>query len=230
MRWVRSLTGAETPTTLEFPISDDYQAATVVGAGTSVNLNIGDPVKIGEDGCIKLTQQGQDEAGPNADSDDLIFGVIAGFKRTVDGNAAVRPGSFLTGATSHAGIATDGAPIALVIPAMGNIFELDADAVLATPTKAGAMALIGRTASVEYSVLTAGTGQPKANPLIDVSVAEGGAGGLVQGQLVIVGLGQLGDVMDFTATNVTFQVMASFLDLSQNNETGGIGTYGSNVE
>lgn len=227
MRWVRSISGAETPTTFEFPVSDDYQAATVVGAGTNVNLNIGDPVKLGEDGCIKLTQQGQDESGANTDSDDLIFGVIAGFKRTVDGNNAVRPGSYLDGATSHAGIATDGAPIALVIPAAGNIFELDADAVLATPTKAGAMALIGRTASVEYSVLTAGVGQPKANPLIDISVAEGGAGGAAQGQLVIVGLGQLGDAMDFTATNVTFQVMASYLDLAQQADPA---IFGSNVE
>jgi len=227
MRWVRSLTGADTPTTLRFPVSDDYQAATVVGGGTNVNLNVGDPVKLGEDGCVKLVQTGQDSSGVNTDSDDFIFGVIAGFESIVDATGKTRPGSFLAGATSHGGIASSTAPIALVIPAAGNIFELDADAVLATPTKAGAMALPGRTARIAYSVLTAGVGQPKANPLIDISDAEGSAGGALQAQLVIVGLGSKGDAMDFTATNVTFQVMASALELAQQSDPA---IFGSNVE
>lgn len=216
MRWVRSLTGAETPTTLRFPIADDYQATTVVGAGTNVNLNIGDPVKLGEDGTIKLVQAGQDVITANADHDDYIFGVIAGFESIVDSTGKTRPGNFLAGATSHGGIGSSTAPIALVIPVANNIFEIDADAVLGTATKAGALGMVGKTTVITYSVLTAGVGQPKANPLMDADTLAN----TVQGQLVIVGLGSKGDAMDFAATNVTFQVMASAVDLAAHPDAG----------
>ncbi len=45
----------------------------------------------------------------------------------------------------------------------------------------------------------------KANPLLDVSTVV--SGGTDQLQLLVVGLGKVGDAMDFTATGVTFQVM-----------------------
>jgi len=230
LRWVRSLSGAEQPQILRFPVSDTYQATTIVGAGTNVNLNVGDPVKLGEDGCIKLVQAGQDQdGGANTDSDDYIFGVIAGFERTWNESQGVpEQKSYVPGGTDYAGgIGGDQAPIALVIPAAGNVFEIDADAALATPTKAGALAQVGRTGRIVYSVLSSGVvGAPKANPLLDISVVEAGAGGADQNQLVVVGLGAKGDAMDFTATNVTFQVMATAVQLHPAPDT----VYGANVE
>lgn len=214
LRFSRSLSGGgEVPQVLRFPISDDYQASTIVGAGTSVNLNVGDPVKLKADGCVALVQAGEDDSGANADSDDYIFGVIAGFERTKSSNGDIEQRSFQAGAVSYdGGIGGDNAPIALVIPAAGNVFEIDASAVLGTPTKSGALAQVGQTKSFVYSVITSGVvGAPKANPLLDMTtLAE-----TVQGQLVIVGIGSKGDAMDFTATNVTFEVMATALQLAQ---------------
>ena len=214
LRFVKSLGGGgEVPQILRFPISDDYQATTIVAAGTNVNLNVGDPVKLKADGCVALVQAGEDDTGANADSDDYIFGVIAGFERTLSSSGDVEQRSHLTGATSYAGgIGGDLAPLALVIPAAGNVFEIDASAVLGTPTKSGALAQVGQTKSFVYSVITSGVvGAPKANPLLDMTtLAE-----TVQGQLVIVGIGAMGDAMDFAATNVTFQVMATALQLAQ---------------
>jgi hypothetical protein len=205
IRYFRSLSGNETPQILTFPIASGYAPVTVVGAGSGVNLNIGDPVKLLEDGTIALVQTGQDNSGANADSDDYAFGIIAGFPRVVVGGFP-RPGSFYTSGTTYSGgIGGDSAPLVAVIPVAGNIFEIDADAVVGAGTKGAAMAVVGQTARIAYSLLTSGTGQPKANPLLDVS--DLAAGGADQMQLVVVGLGKKGDAMDFESSGVTFQVM-----------------------
>lgn len=205
IRYVRSISGSETPQIFTFPIATAYAPVTIIGAGTSVNLNIGDPVRLFEDGSLGLVQAGQDVSGANADSDDYAFGVIVGFPRVLVGGAP-RPGSFYTtGTTYTGGISSDNAPLVSVIPVEGNIFEIDSAAAPSPATLAGAMALVGMTATMTYSVLTAGMGQPRANPLIDLSTAA--AGGANQLQLQIVGLGKAAYTQDFTSANVTFQVM-----------------------
>ena len=234
LRPVAHQSGSELPQPIRGYVSDDYQAATVVGAGTSVNLNTYDPVYRGEDGCIKLTQQGQDVSGPNADSDDYISHVIVGWERTRSSAGDMEQRSFLAGATSFTGgIGGDQAPIALIVPVDGMIFEIDADAALATPTKSGALALIGKTCSIVYSVQTAGVvGAPKANPLLDISVAEAAAN-TDQNQVMIVGLGAKGDAMDFTAAFLTFQVKVMALAGSPGADisaTAYAGNFGANVE
>jgi hypothetical protein len=204
LRWVRSLSGAEQPQILRFPVASAYQAST----GSNVNLNTGDPIYIGEDGCVKLTAAGADTTTANGDPDEYIFGVIAGFERTYSqSQGLVEQKSYLAGGTTYTGgIGGDNAPLALVIPAAGNIFEIDADAVLGTPTKSGALAMVGKPAVMVYDRIASGVaGAPKANPLLD----EDSLANTVQGQLLIVGLGAKGDAMDFTAPGVTFQVMVN---------------------
>jgi len=224
-RFVRSISGADTPQTFTFPIATAYAPTTVVGAGTSVNLNIGDPVKLLEDGTIGLVQAGQDVSGANADSDDYAFGIIAGFPRVIVGGYP-RPGSFYTtGTTYTGGISSDSAPLVTVIPVEGNIFEIDAAAAPSPATLAGAMAYVGMTATMTYTVLTTGTGQPKANPLLDLSTAA--AGGANQLQLQILGLGKAAYTQDFTAANVTFQVMWGAKQLQAAPDAA---IFGANVE
>lgn len=206
IRFARTISGSDTPQVLTFPIATAYQPNPVFGTSdaSNCNLNIGDPVRLLEDGSIALVQTAQDAAGPNNDSDDYAFGVIVGFPRVLVGGYP-RPGSFYTGATAYTGgIGSDNAPLVAVIPVEGNIFEIDANAVIGAGTKSAALAVVGQTASIVYSILTAGNGQPKANPLLGVSVLA--AGGANQAQLVVVGLGKAGDAMDFAATNVTLQV------------------------
>lgn len=225
IRYVRSISGADTPQVLTFPIASAYAPVTVVGAGSSVNLNIGDPVKLAEDGTIMLTQTGQDSSGANTDSDDFVFGVIAGFPRVVVGGYP-RPGSFYaTGTTYTGGIGGDNAPLVAVIPAAGNIFEIDANAVIGAGTKSAAMAVVGQTARIAYSVLSSGNGQPKANPRLNV--ADLAAGGANQLQMVVVGLGKAGDAMDFSSSDVTLQVMFTALELAQQSDPA---IFGANVE
>lgn len=204
-RFVRSLGGSDTPQIFTYPIATAYAPTTVVGAGTACNLNIGDPVKLLEDGTIQLVQTAQDVSGADADSDDYAFGVIVGFPRVIVGGFP-RPGSFYTSGTAYTGgISSDNAPLAAIIPVHNNIFEIDADTAPTVQTLAGAMALVGGVGTMVYSVLTAGTGQPKANPLLDVSTVV--SGGTDQLQLLVVGLGKAAYTCDFTSANVPFQVM-----------------------
>ena len=225
MRFVRSISGNDTPQIFTFPLVTGLAPTTIVGAGTSVNLNIGDPVKLREDGTIDLVQTGQDSSGANTDSDDFVFGVIVGFPRVIVGGFP-RPGSFYTtGTTYSGGIGSDTAPLVSVIPAAGNIFEIDANAVVGAGTKSACLAVVGQTARIAYSVLTTGTGQPKANPLLNV--ADLAAGGANQLQLAVLGLGKAGDSMDFASTNVTFQVQCTALDMPQQGDPS---IFGANVE
>jgi hypothetical protein len=231
-RFVRSLSGASTPQIITLPIATAYQPATIVGAGTNVNLNIGDPVRLVEDGTVQLTQTAQDVSGQDDDSDDFCYGIVCGFPRIIVGGFP-RPGSFYTGGTTYTGgIGSDSAPLVSIIPAAGNIFEIDSSAVVGAGTKNAAMALVGGVGTMVYSVLTSGNGQPKANPLLDAaSVVKASANQL---QLQVVGLGKFGDAMDFAATNLTFQVMWNCLQMSiptaEMTATAIAGIYGANLE
>lgn len=224
-RYVRGLTGDECPQVLTFPIATGYQPNTQDGGGgTNVNLNIGDPVRLREDGTVRLTQVGTDVTGEQGTGPETVYGVVVGFPRVLVGGFP-RPGSFYTGATAYSGgIGSDSAPLVAVIPAAGNIFEADLAASLGTGIKGDYLGVIGRTAPILYTVLTSGTGQPKANPLIGTLTATGGG---VQTQLIITGLGKAGDAMDFTAANVTMQVMFNSLQNALNTKVGVWGTSNS---
>lgn len=231
-RFVRSLSGNDTPQIITLPIASGYQPGTVNGGGTNVNLNIGDPVRLVEDGTVQLTQTAQDVSGQNDDSDDFCFGIVCGFPRIISGGSP-RPGSFYTGGTTYSGgIGGDSAPLVSIIPAAGNIFELDLDAAPTVQTLSGLMANVGQVATMAYSVLTTGTGQPKANPLISKSSITTATAN--QLQLLIVGVGKAAYAGDFTAANLPMQVMWNTLQLAvpsaevTANSTPAI--YGANLE
>jgi len=231
-RFARSISGQDTPQIFTFPIASGYQPGTINGGGTNVNLNIGDPVRLIEDGTVQLVQTAQDASGQDADSDDFVFGVVAGFPRILAGGFP-RPGSFFTGGTTYTGgIGGDTAPLVAVIPASGNIFEVDMDAAPTVQTYSGVLANVGAVATMAYSVLTTGTGQPKANPLLSkTSIAFAGANQL---QLLIVGPGKSAFSCDFTAANIPYQVQFNTLQLAiptaERDATGEAAIYGANLE
>lgn len=231
-RFVRSLASGDTPQVMTFPIASGYAVGTVNGGGTTVNINIGDPVRLAEDGTVQLTQTAQDVSGQNDDSDDFCFGIVVGFPRILAGGFP-RPGSFYTSGTTYTGgIGGDNAPLVSVIPVANNIFEVDLDAAPTVQTLSGAMALVGGVGTMAYSVLTTGTGQPKANPLLSKSSIVFASNN--QLQLLVVGLGKSAYTCDFTSANIPYQVMWNTQQLAipsaevTANSTPAI--YGANVE
>ncbi len=221
IRWKRSIHGNDTPTILVYPIASAYAPNTLDGGGgTAVNLNIGDPVRLREDGTVRLTSGGVDVTGEQGSGFETVFGVVVGFPRVIVGGSP-RPGSFYTTTTYSGGIGSDNAPLCAIIPAEGNIFEMDFAAVQGTGLKSDYLGLVGRSAPIAYTPLTSGIGQPKANPLIGTVTATGGG---VQTQLLITGLGKYNDDQDYTSVNATMQVMFNSL---QNALRTKVGVWGS---
>lgn len=211
-RFFRSLSGQDTPQIFTLPIASAYQPNTGVdgSGGTNCNLNIGDPIQFIDGGTVRLVQPGQ--ATTSAVLDDATFGIVVGFPR-VKINGAVRPNGFLPGGTTYTGgIAGQEATLVSVIPVKDNIFEIDAGAAPGTSfdTADEWAAAVAKGAHFTYSVLTAGIGQPKANPLIS-STFDSTTG---IRQLRVVGLSKLGDTQDFTAANVRLQVIFNAVQLA----------------
>lgn len=189
---------------LSAPIASAYQPNPAFGTsdGDNCNLNIGDPIMLREDGTVALVQAGAQSNG--SDSDEFATGVVVGFPRVIAGGGP-RPGSFYVGGTTYSGgIGGDNAPIVAYIPVRGNTFLIDCDLAHSTPTKAGYLALVGGTGNFLYSLLTSGTGQPKANPLIDVSDIVLNSAEV--NQLRVIGLGKGFDQQDPTLPFVTLEV------------------------
>lgn len=201
-RWKRSLVGGgDTPQVFTSPIASGYAPVTVFGAGTSVNLNVGDPIRQLVDGSMIITQAGQ--ATDGSDNGDYTTGIVVGFPRVLVGGFP-RPNSFYTsGQTYTGGLGSDSATLVSWIPVEGNVFEIDSAGVIGAGTKNAALALIGGTSQFSYTVLTSGTGQPKANPLLGTPVNNSAQ----INQLRLVGLGKVNDDMDFASAFLTFQVM-----------------------
>lgn len=199
-RFVRSFDGVETPQTITKPIASGYPPNTGAdgAGGTACNLNIGDPVQLLNDGTVRLVQPGQKEDG--TDIDDRTFGIVAGFPRVMIGGAP-RPNGYYPSGTTYTG--DDQQTLCKIIPVHGNIFEIDCDATGQPTTKAAWQSLVG-TANFIYSVLTSGIGQPKANPLLDISDHNETT---ELNQLRVVGLSKRFDAQDPTAEFVTVEVV-----------------------
>lgn len=210
-RWVRSLHGVETPQIMTLPIASGYapNTGTDGSGGTACNLNIGDPVQFIDGGTVRLVQPG---AGGTTDVlDNKTFGIVAGFPR-VKISGAVRPNGFYTSGTTFSG--GRGGPeetLVSVIPVLGNIFEVDIGAApgASFDTLGEFMAAVPKQVDITYSVLTSGIGQPKANPLASMTVNS--TTGIFQ--LIVLGVGKLGDAQDYTSANVRLQVMFNSVQL-----------------
>lgn len=205
-RWVRHISGSETPQIITAPIASGYSPNTGVdgAGGTAVNLNIGDPVQYIDGGTVRLVQPGQ--ATTSLVLDDCTFGVVVGFPR-VKIFGAVRPNGFLTGGTTYSG-GIDGpeATLVSIIPVHNSIFEIDISATApgsSFDTMAEYMAAVAKGAHFTYSVLTAGIGQPKANPILSTTFDS--TTGVRQ--LRVLGVSKLGDTQDYASGSVRMQVM-----------------------
>lgn len=209
LRFQRSLSGSDTPQILTYPIASGYTPNTGEdgSGGTDVNLNIGDPVQILQDGTVRLLQPSTATTSP--DADDNALGVVAGFPR-VSINGHPRPNAYYPRGTTYSG--DDNQTLVAVIPAAGNIFEIDTDAAGGTSldTKAEWQAVVGGgVANLVYSTVTLGQ-NIKANPLLGASTINEATH---VKQLRIVGLGKGFDQYDASLANVPLQVMFNLQQL-----------------
>ncbi|MDR5684505.1 MAG: hypothetical protein QN163_10875 [Armatimonadota bacterium] len=112
----------------------------VVASGYASAIHVGFPVKRLDDGTFNIAAAGE-----------AIYGIVAGidqFFDATDGRVKKPLGpdpKRLPAGTTYSGV--DRASVLTVIPVEGNLFEVDLDTAISTPTRAGAVALLGSNAN-----------------------------------------------------------------------------------
>lgn len=133
------------------PVATGYQASP---GGTSVDLNIGDPIKRLSDGTAALCAAG----------DTLLYGICVGVRPYWDGSKMV-PYNKLPGGTAWGTVEERRSDI-LVVGVDQCLWEVDADDKTTATTLAGYRAFFGENADHAFS---ADSTSKKANGRLDIS-------------------------------------------------------------
>ena len=135
-----------------FHVADAYQGQSDAPA-TNVDLNIGDPVKMVNDGSVAL-----------ATGADSVYGIIIAVHRIFEASTGVtRPADRVPGGTTGGGN-IERSSLVEVVPAKGIIWEIDVSGTLPGTTEASYRALIHENAEHAVPGDFSIAGRPKADP------------------------------------------------------------------
>jgi hypothetical protein len=183
----------------EYPVADTYQA-TIDGGGTSVDLRIGDPVKLVSDGSVAL-----------ANTTDIVFGIVVGVAGVwVSADSAMRPRDRVPGGTTGGGL-LDRQTRVLVVPAKQGLWEIDVNDVVTATTEAAYRAFVNENVEHVCTGDVTNSTQPKADPRISISSHAVTAGHGWR----IVGISKTVENRDFSGANVKIVVQ-----VNDSNEAG----------
>lgn len=158
-RWVRDLrTGATDPPLIRCRVASAY--AFSINGGSAIDVRRGDPVRFVAGGTVAVAQ-GSEIAGGNAET---VFGIVAGFSPYWDGTFMFQ-NDHLPNAQGAYGTVLDRQHFLYVIPALGQLFEIDCDDAVTLTTEAAYKAAISHNCD---HVLTTGS-EPKSNCMLDIS-------------------------------------------------------------
>lgn len=162
-RWVRSLHGGNSPEPLRYRIASGYRPTLTVSAGANyVDLSPGDPCVIASDGTIQIC------AGIESDTPATApWGIVVGFMPLYDSSLGrMAPKGFYPNAGITYGSVYDRESFALVIPAYGNVWEIDVDDNTTATTYASYRAYVGENVN---HILDYADSDAKADPRVDIS-------------------------------------------------------------
>jgi len=157
-KWVRSLVGSTPPSSIPLRVASGY-AGSINGGSGSIDINIGDPVRLLSTGYA--VHAAGNEAAANAAED--IYGIVVAVLPYWDGQVKTF-GNRLPYGTAY-GSVLERQSYVLVYPAAGHIWEIEVDDATTATTEAGYTALIGENCDHR---LTTGS-EPKTNCLLDIS-------------------------------------------------------------
>lgn len=205
-RWARDFNGGrDCPAGIEYTVADSYQGQADDDA-TSVDLNIGDPVKMVSTGTVALAQSTED-----------VFGIIVGVLPYWNGTA-MTPTSRLPGATTGGGLLERKSRV-LVVPVQEGLWECDVDENTTATTEAAYLAFIFENVDHTCAGDTTNASRPKADPRLDIS------GHNTTNTLgwQIMGISKSLENMDFSGTNVKLIVKCNNIQVFDATH-GNIGT------
>lgn len=147
--------GASHPKAVRKFVASGYQAQDD-GSGFSVDLNVGDPVKLVNDGSIAL-----------ANTTNSVWGVIVGFGNYYNAaNGRMEPTDKLPGGSTWTG--DDQRPWVYVVPTADHqLFEIDVDDATTATTLTAYLALVGENCT---HVCPGNSTTKKAEPRLDISL------------------------------------------------------------
>lgn len=188
-RFYSSITGVGRTSGIEGTVTSGYQANVV----SNVGLSIGDPVAYNAAGNFELAEDV---------TADRFFGVIVAInKARIDSNGKSRPASYLPGGTTWTN-EVDRSSIT-VLPFGRDIWECDVDDAVTATTLAAYRALVGLNVPIAYRLdLTSDVNKPRADPVLDISLAATTAGL----DFRIMGVSKTQENQDFSGANVKLLV------------------------
>ncbi len=188
LRWSTAYTGMPQPMPIEMAVASAANF-TVSGFGTNVNLSVGDPVKINNDGTVSLAGGSE-----NGQTSQPIWGVVVGMggQGYFNGTRMVRSPYLPSGVTY--GTAIDRQSKVLVVPASKGFWEIDCDDIVTATTYLAYQAFIGENCDHQLAAAVATAPLLTANPVLDISSHNPATAGL---SFRIVGVSQNFSNQDF---------------------------------
>lgn len=158
-RWVKSSMGHVSPPVQKLRLASAYQPA---AGGTSVDLHVGDPVQVLSTGTggIAVGSEG---------TQSVIYGICAGFSPEYDGTV-MQPRNKHIGGSGAYSTNLERQNYVIVIPVVGQIFEIDCDDASTATTEAAYYALIGENTDMILAADVTNANDPKATPQLDISL------------------------------------------------------------
>jgi hypothetical protein len=224
-RFLKNRWGGDTPEVQTHFISSGYAANTGANGsgGTACALNIGDPVQLVETstntagaGSIRLAPAG---TGDTDTGTQRVYGIVVGFPQMLVSGAKRPNAVYPVGGVTYS--ADVNKTLVAVIPVEGAVWEVDVDTTSASFDTIGEYeAVIGQNCNYNFTTtLTVSTSNVKANPLATLSFTATAA---TIRQLRILGVGRLGDNIDFASASVPLQVLFNTVQTSPFRTEGGL--------
>lgn len=201
-KWHRSQFANTPGSIVRCPVASGYTGA--ISGGTTIDLNIGDPVRVLADGTVAHAA-GNEAGGTGQD----IFGIVQSVEPYWDGNKKV-PGFRLPANTVYGSILERQSAV-LVVPVAGHVFEIEVDDIVTATTESGYQALVGTNADHR---LTTGS-EPRSNCLLDISTT-----GTATAQWRIIGISRNIKNQDFSGAYVKLLVMCNEIQQAPFTTTG----------
>lgn len=186
-KWNTAYSGKSCPNPLVMAVADSYQAQDDA-SGFSVDLNVGDPVKLVSTGTVALANTTED-----------VYGIIVGIKQVYDSaSGQIKPMNKVPGATTGGGVFERQTEV-LVVPASAGIWSVQVDDNTTATTESAYQAFVGENVT---HVCAGNSSLKTADPQLDISTHATTAGLVWR----IVGVDQTQNNQDFSDTNVSLLV------------------------
>lgn len=192
-------TGA--PLVVRYPVASNYDSNQTNAVGTAgVGFRPGDLVNLLTDGTVKHCRPGNGTDATTPPQSFAILAVVVGiepwFDSSIGQTGAMRRADNLPAGVVY-GTNLERQSNLLVVPAEGNVFEVDADDNVTATTQAAYQAFVGENADFNYTAVA-----PKAFPRLDISTHI--AATALQWR--IVGISPSLENQDFSGANVKLLV------------------------